>query len=420
MSHRWYFRSSAALVITLFANVTLTVPGLEAAGLLGTEQRFGVDQDGNLVKIALPARVAQEIQPPSVVADASKGVVRYGVNQNGELRPLVESAPVAQTAMAQAVPPAAVHAASAPVTTLHPSTKGAVPVVAVATPRAKITLPQTITVPVKEPGIVASIFTKLKSLCAGLNQRSLLPTSSSLVMATPPQGAASKGVSTGTAIPASSPAHTQTKFPLPPRPVAMAAPRCERQKSAHVTVPADVTGGRSSGMPSKVAAPRFSLKIDSLKVRTAAHPLNKKLAENGVSILESKEEQTALTVHRLVVGTFATQEEAQECLSSVKPKLKNAYIMSHNGKHGVYCGSFYKLQKAREKIAELRPAGVRLTILQDSVAVKQTTILAGSYISRDAAQDISMRLRRLGIPAAIVPGVEALTELRIVEKKDRA
>ena len=62
---------------------------------------------------------------------------------------------------------------------------------------------------------------------------------------------------------------------------------------------------------------------------------------------------------------------------------------------------------------------MKLTILRDSVEVKRTTILAGSYISRDEARDISLRLRRLGIPAVIVPGTESLAELRLGPNRER-
>jgi cell division septation protein DedD len=157
-----------------------------------------------------------------------------------------------------------------------------------------------------------------------------------------------------------------------------------------------------------------------MAVRRAAHPVKEKLVQNGIAIVDSRSEKSPTEVYRLVVGTFPSLDQARNCLQRVSPKLKQAYLMSHNGSHGVYCGSFYKEAKAREKLAQYQRSGVHLTLRRDNVSVTRTTILAGSYLSRDEARDISLRLRGLGIPAAIVSGAESLAELRTGPKRDKA
>ena len=94
MIRRRHLRSGAALVTVFFATTTVTVPALEAAGLPAGEQRYGIDQDGNVVALAAPAgdRVQNAPLPPA--PPAGKGG-RYGLNQNGELQPLPELTPAA-------------------------------------------------------------------------------------------------------------------------------------------------------------------------------------------------------------------------------------------------------------------------------------------------------------------------------------
>lgn len=402
MSHRWYFRSSAALVMTLFANAVVAVPGLEAAGLLSVEQRYGIDQDGNLVKPVVLPTAGQSVATPAAVRVAIKGSLRYGLDQNGELHQLAESAPVAAPVVAHVTPSApsqrsamsAVPIVATTATTLPSSS----PKVAASPPRNAVTPVTALLrspVPVQPQatvsGILSSLGTRLKSFFGQATRNERTPVARVIAPVTPQQAPLPKG----------------SRAVMPP--VGVAAPL------AKLRLPAKP----AATMTPSAAAPRYSLKIDSLTVRSGARPVAKKLAENGVTILESRDDQSAQTVHRVVVGIYKTEEKAQKSLRGVQPKLKNAYIMSHKGSHGVYCGSFYRLEKAREKVAQLRTSGVKLTILRDSVEVKRTTILAGSYISRDEARDISLRLRRLGIPAVIVPGTENLAELRLGPNRER-
>jgi hypothetical protein len=148
--------------------------------------------------------------------------------------------------------------------------------------------------------------------------------------------------------------------------------------------------------------------------------VTEKLAKNGVAIVDTRSDKTTVDVYRLVVGTFATLDAAQKCLQKVAPQLKHAYLISHNGVHGVYSGSWYKRATAQEHLDRYQVAGIPLTIRRDTVDVIRTTILAGSYTSRDAARDISLSLRRLGIPSTIVSGAESLALLRSAPKPEDA
>jgi hypothetical protein len=168
----------------------------------------------------------------------------------------------------------------------------------------------------------------------------------------------------------------------------------------------------SANISSSPTTPRYSLVIDSLKIRSSVRPIEKKLAGSGIAILDTRTEPTSVKVHRLHVATYRTLDEARKRLREVQPKLRQAYIISHDGVHGVYCGSYFQMRKAVEKASQFQAAGVRSTIRHDTVTVNRTTIIAGSYLSRSAARDISLRLRQMGIPAAIVDSSESLAELR--------
>jgi hypothetical protein len=157
---------------------------------------------------------------------------------------------------------------------------------------------------------------------------------------------------------------------------------------------------------------RYSLAIDSLKIRSSVRPIEKKLAGSGIAILDTRTKPTSVKIHRLHVATYRTLDEARKRLREVQPKLRQAYIISHDGVHGVYCGSYFQVRKAMEKASQFQAAGVRSTIRHDTVTVNRTTIIAGSYLSRSDAWDVSLRLRQMGIPAAIVDSSESLAELR--------
>ena len=375
-------------MIAFFANAALVVPGLDAASLPGSEQRYGIDQDGNAVLL-----VATGVTVPVVAPPPSFRGERYGINQNGER--------VALADVPAAVNSTVVAATAAPV---ELALKTEQPSAAAQTPASSPTLLRR---------FLAAV---------GRGERVLL-TGFGFVPAphgapAPATSAVIKSASTAAVMARPGEKVTTQGAILPAR-------KELHKMAAHAAVSAVTSGDRPSGVSPRVAtgpsypSSRYSLKIDSFKIRSSVRPVEEKLARNGVAIMDSRNERTSQIVHRLVVGTFATEEQAKNRLRAVTPVVKNAYIMGRNGSHGVYCGSYYKLQKAREKVAELKRSGIRVAILHDSVEIRRTTILAGSFISRDAARDISLRLRRMGIPAAIVPERETLSELNCGPKREK-
>lgn len=416
MSHRWYVRSGAAAAILFFAHATATVPALEAAGLVSGEQRYGIDQDGNVVVLTPRPAADEGAAPPlAVPLPVSRGV-RYGLNQNGELQPLADVTP--------APAPTAVAAAPTPEVLTQVAPRSVTPPVVLAPPA--VTYPAVTAGPApaaggqtghSASGIAALLTTKLSALVTAVSRggRTLaaritpLPAPAATIRSAAP-------ASRQAAAPAPVTVAKGAGHPGAPTPVPAQGPTSPRstgippQKQATVAAVA-THQSRVPDPGSPASRPgRYSLKIDSLKVRSAVRPVVENLARHGIAVREERHETASMTVHRLVVGTFATQEEARECLRTVQPKLKKAYLMSHNGTHGVYCGSFFNLKKAEATVAGLKHAGVLLSIRRDSVAVRHTTLLAGSQLTRDDARDVSRRLRQMGIPAVIVSDRETLAE----------
>jgi hypothetical protein len=354
----------AILVITLFSQATLVVPGLEAAGVVGNSPRFGVDQDGNLVQLSVPTPAIDSASrtAPTVNTAPSPRAIKYVMDQNGGIREVTHTAMAATpSADRQPAPLETAHVAvPAPVPPVRNSSPPVKPMIAPVTEIARTATPpssgaQAVS-KAPSPGFLSGITSRIKIFLAGA-----------------PRGA--------------SPA-LATVTPL--------------RKPA---VP-------SANISSSPTTPRYSLAIDSLKIRSSVRPIEKKLAGSGVAILDTRTEPTSVEIHRLHFATYHSLDEARKRLREVQPKLKQAYIISHNGVHGIYCGSYYQVRKAVEKASQLQSAGVRLTIRHDNVTVNRTTIIAGSYLSRSAARDISLRLRRMGIPATIVDSSETLAELR--------
>ena len=327
MSHRWSIMSGTLLGIALSIHPLSIVSPSYAADLSMGEQRYGIDQDGNAVKLSPPPGKGADL-PAHVPPESS----RLGGNRKGGSPPLPSPA-------SPVVPVARV----APLTVVRSPEK-------------------------KKGG---------EGIPAGKGD-SLSPMVHSL---------------------------SPMKISIPPRPVVGGGLQGALPKRSGTVVV-----GRSPGVTPReavrqAALPRYFLKIDSLNLLTGTRPVEEQLRRNGIAILDAKTERTIRVVHRLVVGTFDSREKAQECLRTVQPKLKSAYVMSNNGRHGVYCGSFYKLQKARDKAAQLKPCGVHMTIQHEEVEISHTITKAGPYAGPDAARDASLRLLRLGIPAAIISGV---------------
>ena len=94
MSYPWYIRSMAILVIALFSQATLVVPGLEAAGVVGNGLRFGVDQDGNTVQLSVPTPAIEPApRTTSTTTTApSPRAVKYVMDQNGGIREVTHTA----------------------------------------------------------------------------------------------------------------------------------------------------------------------------------------------------------------------------------------------------------------------------------------------------------------------------------------
>ena len=371
MRHSWYCRSVSALLLGFFSTSALAVPVMESGGIHVAGERYGIDQDGNLVRL-LPSPIASVGRSASRLSLPPQGAsVRYGLDQNGVCQALLpESAP------------------TTPVAAVAPLETASLPKTAAATP-AVAANPQTLikgepTVPLRqssptgvERGRILTLLSATLRRC-----RSLL---------------AGFGPVPVTGHPTVSGRMACVVVPPAPR----------------ATVP--LRQGLATPPP-----PRYSLLIDSLAVKKKARPLAKKLAHQGVAVVDSRSEKTTVTIYRLVVGTFPTREKAQECLTRVAPRLKGAYLISSNGVHGVYCGSWYRRAMAEEQLARFRGGGRRLTIRHESVAITHTTILAGSYCSREAARDVSLRLRLMGIPAVVVVDTDSLAQSRVGLKRENA
>ena len=397
MIQRWYVRGGALL---LFATATLIVSGLDAAALLNGELRYGVDQDGNTVLLTSPAPVAPVVPvapaPPALMPtqhprNAANLPESFGVDQNGSLTKLAVETPATVPNMTTTTDTSA---------TPQPLSPAAIPA---ASPAAPAQVTPASSAPVNSIASVARPATK-SSLWNS-------------IMATVSRGRryllARTGVTPASPQPKAHTAKNQLVTPPAAAHIAAAPATVSATASVRIPVTAPVPAPQKVATPAPTtSSPRYCLKIDSLSVLSAARPVEEKLASNGVTILDSRKEMSTQVVHRLVLGTFATREKAQACLRGVQPVVKNAYIMNGNGRYGVYCGSFYKLQTARDKAAALKQAGVRPKVQRESVAVSRTIILAGSYDSRDAAHDMSARLLKMGIPAAIVSGTETISALR--------
>lgn len=400
MRHSWHIRSTAILVMALFAQATLVVPGLEAAGLMGAGQRFGVDQDGNVVQLSAPAPVVDPSPrtiPLANVPAPPLPTIRYVMDQNGAIREAaradVTAVPVPATpAVALETAPAAQPASAA---VAHAAPAPAV-APAIAQPASKTT----------SPGIFTAIATRVKSFLAGATRGS----STAVATAGPPP-VAPKAASIR--VPTAVTLNPERRSPILPKPGTVAVSHVAPLAPTHAKVV-------RSGSPASTAGPHYSLEIDSLKVPASARPVEKKLENSGIAILDTKTAPASVGIHRLVIATFPTLEKARKRLHEVQRKLPKAYIISQNGVHGVYCGSYYQVRKAAAKATQLRTAGVRFTIRRETVTVNRTTIIAGVYLSRSAARDISLRLRQMGIPATIVESSETMAELRNGTRKWKA
>ena len=432
MRHSWHIRSTTILVSALFAQATLVVPGLEAAGLMGAGQRFGVDQDGNVVQLTVQAPVAEPSPrtAPTAGVSAPLPTIRYVMDENGAIR---ESARAAVTEVTAPVVPAvaletAPVAQPAPIVVAH--TAPAPVVASIATPAAALPASKP-----TSPGILTTIATRVKSYFTGASRGAATAVANA---ALPPVAVTTNSIRVLPAVtvaPVGAPQQSALAANLkvdrhPKAKVLHASRKPERLQTAskpraaavsHVasSTPAKAKVARSP-LPASTASPRYSLAIDSLKVRSAGRPVAKKLASSGIEILDTKTAPTSVEVHRLVVAMLPTLDAARKRLREVQPKLVNGYIISQNGVHGVYCGSYFQVRKAAERATQLRSAGVKVTIRRETVTVKRTTIIAGAYLSRSAARDISIRLRQMGIPATIVENSETLAELRNGTRKTKA
>lgn len=140
----------------------------------------------------------------------------------------------------------------------------------------------------------------------------------------------------------------------------------------------------------------YGLLIGTYVLRSTLKSDKSRLEKAGLHPSISKGTKKTHPMNRLVVAESDSYEKAQSELERVKKASKDAFILKENGRFVVYAGSYYQKERAADEQERLRAQGFAPILKRTVAPVASWRLVLEGLPTREAAQEESARLRRLG------------------------
>jgi hypothetical protein len=127
-----------------------------------------------------------------------------------------------------------------------------------------------------------------------------------------------------------------------------------------------------------------------------------KLNKGGVAPVQRKKVAKLELVHRLFLAEFDNHDAASAELRRLRQVTASAFMLPENGKYRVYAGSYLYEGGAAIEQERLAGKGVKLSRKSAKVTIPKTRVTAGTFSTREAAQEGANRLKKRGITAMVV------------------
>jgi len=164
-------------------------------------------------------------------------------------------------------------------------------------------------------------------------------------------------------------------------------------------------GATGSAAPAEQAVPgSYTLKIGEYVDKAQMVAAVKKIKQAGLAptVKEGPKKKTA--VIRLYLAEFGEQEAAGRELSRLHAAGAHGFtVKTGEQKYTVYAGSLFDQKSALQEQARLSKHGIKTTLKNVSVALPTFELTAGTFPSREAAQENAAKLEKQHLKAAVQP-----------------
>ncbi len=103
---------------------------------------------------------------------------------------------------------------------------------------------------------------------------------------------------------------------------------------------------------------------------------------------------------RLLDGTYDSKT-AHQRLETLKKRVDSAFLLPYANGYAVYLASFHSRERAEKMKLELEKDGYKVNIVESKVMLKRILIVT-TFMTRDDAQKLILKLRNAGIGSALV------------------
>jgi len=146
----------------------------------------------------------------------------------------------------------------------------------------------------------------------------------------------------------------------------------------------------------------FTLKIDVFVTNAALAEVQKVLKEAGLTpVLQYGPKKTGEVI-RLFAGSYSSQRVALEKIDALRRIKVDSFFLKDKGGYKVYAGSYILEKGARSEQKRLASLGVQTTLEKATVNLPTYRLTAGSFGSREAADETASRLASRGLHSTVV------------------
>lgn len=220
--------------------------------------------------------------------------------------------------------------------------------------------------------------------------------------------------------PPAAPVPAKPEQPKPPQPPA--AKGAPAVKEAAKTVPAAAPSAKPAVQPKEKAPPpaakaprkvetkaekgtpgKYTLLIGEYVAAKSVNEVKAKVKKAGLAPVVAKGRKKTEPMNRLFMADFADEASARAELAKLKKLTGGAFILPENGRYAVYAGSYFLAGAAAREQDRLYGLGVKLVMRRAEVPVSTSRVTAGSFPTREKAQEAAARLKKQGLKASVVP-----------------
>ncbi len=204
------------------------------------------------------------------------------------------------------------------------------------------------------------------------------------------------------AVPAKHAAVAKVAVPAKPAPAAVKAAAAKPAKKTAAAKQKPQPKREVAKTAATKTAGRYTLAVGTYVLEKSMATDKVKVKKAGLSPAVHKGEATQEPMTRLYLATYANYDEAAAALKKLRKSTGDGFFMPEGDRYTVYAGSYYLEGRAAGEQDRLNAKGIKTVMKKVNVPVPTYRMTAGSFATREDARQALLRLKKLGIRAAMI------------------